>query len=400
MAYSLGIIGADAAGLAAAIAAAEKTPERTICVFERNMIPGRKLNATGNGRCNFLNRNASPADYASGSDEAAFRKLLEAVFRTHPVSDLLDRFASIGILPAEEEDGRLYPRSFQAKSVSDALVKAAARRGVEIRTGFSVSYINKKNNIFEIVSDTGASEECESVILACGGKAGIQYGCFGDGYRFAKAFGHSIVKPIPALTPLTVDGIEDIAGVRAKAKVSVYKRYPDKTEEFAAADSGEVQFTKDALSGICTFNVSRFLRLSPDFSYVARLDLFEEFSEEELAALFEKRYALFGFEKDVLSGLLPDKLVDYILEHFSCSIPELAKICKSLPFRISGSKSFKDAQVTSGGIRLEEVDPLTLESKFVENLYFAGEVLDVDAPCGGYNLSFAFASGVLAGENA
>lgn len=399
MAYDLGIIGASAAGLAAAIAAADKNPSRSIIVLERNVIPGRKINATGNGRCNYLNSNACASSYYSGSDPDAFKALVGNVFKIHPVSGLKTWFEGIGILPAYEEDGRMYPRSFQAKSVTDALVKACERRNVEIILNYSASYVNIKDGAFQVVSDTGVCYEFENLILACGGKAGIQYGCFGDGYRFAKAFGHSIVKPIPALTQLTVDGIESLFGVRAKARIGLFEVCSGE-EKLLASDRGEVQFTKDSLSGICTFNVSRFLRVSPDTRYIAKLDLFEEFSVDELSALFEKRYQEFGFEKDVLSGLLPDKLVDYILDNSSCQIDGLAEYCKALPFEISGSKSFKDAQVTSGGIPLCEVNPKTLESLKTPGLYFAGEILDVDAPCGGYNLSFAFASGLVAGENA
>lgn len=398
--YNLCIIGGDASGLAAAIAAAEKDHERSICVLERNAIAGRKLNATGNGRCNYLNKNAGPDSYYSSSDSKAKEALLEAVFDEHPVMKVAEWFAGIGIIPTEEEEGRLYPRSLQAKSVSDALIKAAERRDIEIMTNFSVSYVNRKDGRFEVVSDTGAAVYCDRLILACGGKAGIQYGCFGDGYRFAKAFGHNIIKPIPALTQLTVDGIEELFGVRVKCRIGLYRKSQDRSEEKVSEDSGELQFTKDSLSGICTFNVSRFLRISPDFSYVARLDLFEEYTEEELAALFEARYSYFGFLKDVLAGLLPDKLVEYILDKHSCSASELAAVCKSLPFTVTGSKSFKDAQVTSGGIDLAEVNPKSLESTLVKGLFFAGEILDVDAKCGGYNLSFAFASGLLAGENA
>jgi len=400
MEYSLGIIGADAAGLAAAIAAADKNPQRSICVLERNSVPGRKLNATGNGRCNYLNRNASENTYYSNSPEESAKGLLGSVFKAHSVNDMLRWFSGLGIVAAEEEEGRLYPRSFQAKSISDALVKGCGRRNIDILTDWPVSKITFENGKYTVISESGEAVCFEKIILACGGKAGIQYGCMGDGYRFAKTFGHSIIKPIPALTQLLVSGTEDLFGVRVKCRINLMKKDSDRTESLVAGDSGELQFTKDSLSGICTFNVSRFFRIEEGVSYVARLDLFEEYSLEELTELFERRYERFGFLREVLAGLLPDKLAEYILDHFSCSAGELAKVCKLLPFTVTGTKSFKDAQVTSGGIDLSEINPNTMESTLQPGIYFAGEILDVDAVCGGYNLSFAFASGILAGENA
>ena len=393
--YDIVILGAGASGLCAAIAAAKNHPGCTVAALERNLMAGRKINATGNGRCNYLNSNAGADSYFSNSDPDAAKAVLTSVFEAHPVEDLELFFGSIGILPASEEDGRLYPRSFQAKSVSSALIRAAQAAGVKIITGFSASVCNKSSDGFVIHSDTSQVLSCGRLIIACGGKAGMQYGCFGDGYRFAKAFGHSVIKPIPALTQLTVD--EDISalfGVRVKARIELFEQ----PLRFLAGDSGELQFTKETLSGICTFNVSRFLRRTPGCSYEAHIDLFEEYTENELMSLFRARMDDFGDLQSVLFGLLPDKLCDWLLDGFEGTPEELAKLCKDLSFSINGTRSWNDSQVTSGGIDLSEVDPGTLASKLVPGLSFCGELLDVDACCGGYNLAFAFASGLLAGE--
>jgi len=424
--FDIAIIGGGASGLAAAIAAAKAHPGETVAVLERNLIAGRKINATGNGRCNYLNTNASADSYFTNSDHNAAAALLKAVFSAHSAEDLVLFFGKLGILPAEEDEGRLYPRSFQAKSVSSALIRAAESAGVRIITGFSASVCNRTENGFVIHSDTSQTVECGRLILASGGKAGMQYGCFGDGYRFAKAFGHTVIKPIPALTQLTVkEDISALFGVRAKASIALYElstqsmRTPDDFPPYAAPgkivprfadpvevqslrllaeDSGELQFTKETLSGICTFNVSRFLRRSPGCSYEAHIDLFEEYSEDELKALFSERFTDFKDLGSVLFGLLPDKLCSWLLSGFSGTAEELASLCKDLCFTIEGTRSWNDAQVTSGGIDLSELDPYTLQSKLVPGLAFCGELLDADAICGGYNLSFAFASGLLAGE--
>ncbi|MBR6351897.1 MAG: NAD(P)/FAD-dependent oxidoreductase [Firmicutes bacterium] len=424
--YDIAIIGGGASGLAASIAAAGAHPGASVALLDRNLSAGRKINATGNGRCNYLNRNASADTYYSNSGPEAASAVLSAVFNAHPVGDLLNFFEKLGIIPAEEDEGRLYPRSFQAKSISAALIRAAEEAGVKIITGFSASVCNRTDSGFVIHSDTSQIIECGKLIIATGGKAGMQYGCFGDGYRFAKAFGHTVIKPIPALTQLTVrEDISALAGVRAKARIGLYeqsvqtyrvpddftpyaapekikmqapKTYEERTLRALAEDSGELQFTKETLSGICTFNVSRFLRRVPGCEYEAHVDLFEEYSEEALKDLFSARFKEFGTLSGVLFGLLPDKLCSWLLEGFDGSPEALAAKCRDLVFSIDGTRSWNDAQVTSGGVALSEVDPETLQSRLVPGLAFCGEVLDADAVCGGYNLAFAFASGLLAGE--
>lgn len=399
--YDIAIIGAGASGLAAAISAAGAHPGASLAVLERNTAAGRKINATGNGRCNFLNSNAEAKSYFSNSEKAAADALLSSVFKAHPVEDLISFFASIGMIPVYEENGRLYPRSFQARSVSSALIRAAEAAGADIVTSFSAAVCSRAGKGFVIRSDGSRAVVCDKLIIASGGKAGMQYGCFGDGYRFAEAFGHKVIKPIPALTQLTVSGdISQLFGVRAKGCISLFELAAgDKPEaKLLASDSGEIQFTKNTLSGICTFNVSRFLRRAPGRRYAAFIDLFEEYTEDELMSLFRARMDAFGDLPSVLFGLLPDKLCDWLLSDFDGTPEELAGLCKGLKFEIEGTRSWNDSQVSSGGVDLSGICPETLGSRLVPGLSFCGEVLDVDAVCGGYNLSFAFASGLLAGE--
>jgi predicted Rossmann fold flavoprotein len=403
--YRVLIIGAGASGLLAA----SNLPEGT-AVAEKNAVPGRKLYATGNGRCNYLNMAARAEDFASAGEPEAAKAFTEAVFEALPVSLLRSRLSTLGIEGRTEEEGRVYPRSGQAASVVKALVSAAERTGAEILTSFEVKSAERTPGGFLVRSSAGDEIRCERLIIATGGKAGIQYGCEGTGFKLAAAFGHHVIKPIPALTGLiAAEDISAIAGVRANAKVTL------SCGRESHSASGEVQFTKDSISGICTFDVSRWLRIPENgkngrFSLSA--DLFEEIPGEELCGVLSARKeALKGCcAGDIFNTLVPEKLGAYIFARCGldpardiaslggADIEKIARSCKALEFGIASSRGWKDAQVTSGGVSLEEVDPYTMESKLVPGLYLTGEVLDADGPCGGYNLTWAFATGALAAE--
>ena len=331
-----------------------------------------------------------------------------------PSTRVLDEFKRIGIIAIEEEDGRLYPRSLQAKNVAEALCMELKVRKVPIICGDAVKSCFKENGYYNTICVSGKQYYSHKVIITTGGKAGCQYGSEGDGYKLAKNFGHQIVKPIPALTQLlTENSSEELFGVRAKASISLWKENKG-VKCFLAKDSGEIQFTKEGLSGICTFNISRYIQFEEDTSYEVDIDLFEEYTECELEELFVCR-AKQLIERDgraILYGLLPDKLVDAVLARANIngdckveninkkSLEKLVEVSKAFSFNVIGTKSWKDAQVTAGGVVLCEIEPKTLESKIEEGLFFAGEILDVDGLCGGYNLGWAFASGYVAGMSA
>ena len=413
--YEIGIIGAGASGMAAALAAAEARPGCSIVLAERNTEPGKKLLATGNGRCNYLNSRACAGDYYSdeGGEEAA--RLIEAVFDEVPVACARKFLKNTGIEPYEEEDGRMYPRSNQASSVQRALHKAVMRAGITLLAPFWARKVERqRDGGFIVTSDDDRSFMCDKLILTTGGKAGIQYGSSGDGYRFAMEMGCGGVKPVPALTSLVcTQEMDKLAGVRAKGRVTLY-RNENGAECWMASDSGEIQFTKEGISGICTFNVSRFYRIAEGRSHRVLLDLFEEFDEAALEAEFFARRQRFAEERaDVmLLGMLPEKLGAYLLNLAGVTdartlcgslddacLQRLARLGKALEFNIIGTGMWKDCQVTAGGLLLSECKD-TLESFKVPGLYLAGEILDVDGPCGGYNLSWAFCSGILAGRSA
>ena len=410
--YDIAVVGAGASGLMAAIRAAEVRPGISIIVLEKNDEPAKKLYATGNGRCNYLNRGASPKDYYSNEFPGAVPEAAEAVMTKNAVPAVTEMFRNMGIEPAEEEEGRMYPRSMQAKSIVQALVREAESLGIEITCGFETSAISK-GSTFSIESED-RTVFARRLILACGGKAGIQYGCTGDGYKFARGFGHTVIKPIPALTQLVcAEDMNSLHGVRALGRISLLS-VKDGAQSVEAEDRGEIQFTKDGLSGICTFNVSRFFKLAEGISYRAELDLLEEFSDEKLREMLLERRLKFleGKAGDLLLGLLPDRLGAYLvrragldpeapMRNLSIATAEkIALLCKDLDFDLTQTKGWKEAQVTAGGVALSEINNHTMESELVKGLYFAGELLDIDGPCGGYNLSWAFASGFIAGLNA
>lgn len=412
--YDIVIIGAGASGLMAAVAAKSKCPCCDVLVLEKNLFPGKKIYATGNGRCNFLNRKAGPENYFSREKENGSFDFLQTVFTVAPVSLLEEEFKRMGILASLEEEGRLYPRSLQAKSIVEALLEELQSSDVSIETGAAVKSCRREKSCFAVVTEKGAEYHCRNVILAPGGKAGCQYGSEGDGYKLASAFTHRIVKPIPALTQIiTQEQMENIYGVRVRASLQLWRTEGGK-RLLVAADSGEVQFTKEGISGICTFNMSRFLELGEHISYEIIIDPFEEYGEEQLLALFRQRRQDLADRSagSILRGLIPDKLCDEILKRADLSrlekvsdvsdekLYDLSRLCKAITFNAVKTKSWKDAQVTAGGVSLSEIKSETLESKLQDGLYFAGEILDIDGPCGGFNLGWAFASGYVAGSAA
>jgi len=359
--YKLIVIGAGPSGLLCAYKAA-KSGINTL-ILERNNEAAKKIYATGNGHCNYLNKNALDAN------------LLEKELK------------EIGIEAVEEEDGRLYPRSKEASFVAECLISAAVNASASLLCDCHITDVQKKDQGFMVISKDGRKFCCEKLCIATGGKAGIQFGCYGEGYRWAQYLGHSLVKPVPALVAMECEeNIEKLHGVRTKLKATVLKN-----NEEIAFDSGEVQFTKDSISGICVMNLSRYIRLEENTKYVLSLDLFPELSVDELKNILVGRSSKFD---NPLKGLVPDKLAEYIAERTT----DIATECKNLHFSVMGTKGWAQAQVSSGGVPLTEINQNTMESTIVPGLYFIGELLDYDGPCGGYNLSFAFRSALLAGN--
>ncbi len=388
----------------AALSASRILPGGEVVLLEKNPVLGKKLSATGNGRCNFSNRACKWQDYG-GKDLSL---VLHAFGHLSP-KETEALFEELGILAREESGGRLYPYSEQAAAVTDAFSEALKENGVVVRLDTEVTRVTKADNRF-IVEYDGGFTQAKSLIIATGGKAGHRYGSTGDGYGFAKSFGHTLERPLPALVQIvTESGVTDrLKGVRAKGAVSLVKG-----QELVTREEGEIQFTEDGLSGICIFDLSRLLGEDPAVFRV-QIDLFPEFSSDRLRKLLENRKEKFANRpaKSLLTGMLHNKLISLYLELAGidadssvCQVDEtqlllLSRLLKCREVAVKGTKGWIEAQVTVGGVKGEEVQGETLESKLVPCLFFAGELLDIDGKCGGWNLQWAWSSGFSAGKHA
>lgn len=397
------VIGGGASGLVAAIAAARNGAD--VLVLEHKEKVGKKILATGNGRCNFTNAYMEENCFHSEHPEK-----IGSVLRAFGTQETLCFFKELGILP-KDRNGYYYPKSNQAAAILDVLTMELKRLNVEMICNCHVTKI-EKTKTFKVISSIGIYT-ADAVILAAGGKAASPLGSDGSGYGLAKTFGHTISPVVPALVQLHGNGtfFKQIAGVRADAKVSLYI-----DDRPAGEDTGEVQFTDYGISGIPVFQISRFaaLALYRKELPIVRLDFFPEFTTEELRAFFEKRIERNSEKKagEFLVGLLNKKLMPILLRASGIRertvlselekerLERLIEKCKGFEIEITGTNSFEQAQVCAGGVRLNEIDMQSMESVYGKDLFIVGELLDVDGICGGYNLQWAWATGYLAGKYA
>lgn len=406
------VVGGGAAGLMAAIFAAREGAQVT--VLEAMERPGKKLLLTGNGRCNLTNLDADLPGAYHGSGRKVAASLTRA-FDGHAVCRF---FKELGLL-TQEKNGYVYPYSAQSGSVLEVLLSEIRRLKVKLKLSEKIKAVSKTPQGWA-VSTEGWTYEADALILACGSKCVPSTGSDGSGYVLAKSLGHKILKVAPALTPVTCrsDYLQNLAGVRCRARVSLCRG----REQEIAADTGELQWTKYGVSGIVVFQLSRYISsaASPEGMFF-KIDLLPEYEKEQLFHILSRRSATIGQEKVsvLLAGLLPEKLIPVILSEtdrthkksrsitkYTCSeltdeqLWFLIDLMKTFTLPITGTKSFDTCQVCAGGVDCREVDPDTLESRLHPGLYFAGEMLDVDGPCGGYNLQWAWSSGYAAGRAA
>jgi len=388
--YDICIIGGGPAGMSAAITAKSDNPLLRVCIIERNSVLGKKIYATGNGKCNLSHRTCQES------------------------LEVLKFFDEIGIFTRTDETGRMYPASEQAADVVAALVNALHSVNVDIKCNAIPKTVIKVEKGFKIEFSDG-NIECNKLLIATGGKAGPQYGNLGEGYTYAKQLGHHINRTYPVLSPLECHGnFQALKGIRSKGNVSLLFN-----GDLIATESGEIQFTEDGLSGICIFNLSRFVRLDPNVPlmeafkpYKVAVDFITNLSLNEVEFCIKSRMShptdckardlLLtmvhpGISKDILIklGINPEKLAALLSNE---EIKEMASLLKHWECQVSGVKGWKKAQCTGGGIPFSEVDENSGESKLIEGLYFAGELLDYDGPSGGFNLHFAWESGIKAGK--
>ncbi len=395
------VIGGGASGLMAALTVSER-PDARVVLLERQARVGRKLLATGNGRCNLTNRNLTPENYHG--ENAGFCEYALSRFGSEQT---LAYFRALGLLTVSEASGRVYPVSDSANSVVDVLRLALMqRKNVELRTGCEVQSLRKKKGKFELVlPEESLTGDC--VIVCAGGCAGGKLGGTELGYRLLESVGHHRTRLCPALVQLRTDTtfVRALKGVRCNAAVTyhsagaVEKRF------------GEVQFTEYGVSGPAVFELSRTVSVNPAPGTLL-LDLLPECSVEELLSLLRSRCETMPEWKaeELLTGILHNRLGKTVLR--SCGVAYetdcsrlsdevLRAVCRTVKcftLEVKGTMGMDGAQVTAGGISTSEFRADTMESRICRGLYAAGEVLDIDGDCGGYNLQWAWSSGRLAGE--
>ena len=395
----IGIIGAGAAGMAAALAASEN-PKARIILMERQAKVGRKLAATGNGRCNLTNIYSTAANFHG--DSCAFANYAMELF---PPQENLAWFARMGLLTVTEESGRVYPYSDQAASVVEVLSLALSKPNIQLKTGFEVTKVEKKDDKF-LVTGAEGTITCDKLIIACGGLAGTKLGGSMFGYRLLARFGHRYGKLRPALVQLKSDWrvCSTLKGVRANCKAEILR-----DGKPYSASTGELQFTEYGLSGPVIFEISRDA-CQGEGEWVCKLDFLPQIEQDQLLTMLVQRKHLPA--QELLTGILHSRLgrvlvkeagIEENTSYSTLSNRELEAICsvvKDLQISLTEPLGMDAAQVTAGGVFTAEFEEKTMESRLVPGLYACGEVLDIDGDCGGHNLQWAWSSGRLAGASA
>lgn len=371
--------------MAAAISAAKENPDLKICVIEKKDGLGKKLLATGNGRCNLTNQACSH------------------------VQETLAFFSELGVVTRTEGEGRIYPYCQQSKAVVYGLQRQIKGMKIEVKLKDEIMKTEKEKDYFKITDQFG-EVIARKVLIATGGKSAPQYGTTGDGYRFARTLGHHIKKTIPVLAAVeTKKPNPELKGIRTSADLRLIKKDIE-----IARERGELQFTKDGLSGICVFNLSRFIKIDDTTTfgdYSIAIDFLPNMSGEQVGEFLLERTKLDRLTgEDLLLSVLAKPLALELLNKCKVelksradqlSLKELAEISELLKgwnVQLSGVKGWKDAQCTAGGVPLEEIDLNTMESRITSGLYFSGEIIDFDGPCGGFNLQNAWETGIKAGR--
>ena len=403
MTTEIAVIGGGASGLIAAITA--RKAGKKVTILERKERILKKVLVTGNGRCNLTNARASISNYFGKNILS-----IENILNNFTPQNVMDFFYELGVICNEEERGKVYPLSGQASSVVDALRFEAEKLGIKIETEFYVRKIEKDGFKFKISSEDKRKIEANRVILSTGGQSYPKLGSNGSGFQLAKDFGHSITKLSPAIVQLKTEKyqVKGLQGIKADTSVTAYG-----DNKKICTYNGELLFTDYGISGNVVFNISFVMPLYKNVEF--EIDFMKKFDYNELYELLRKRKKIMAHltMENYFNGMINKKLGQFLskmsgIEKLSKPVKdlndnEIRKLCTSLKkYRINilETTGFKNAQVTAGGISLDEVNTDTLESKIIKGLYFSGEVLDVYGECGGFNLQWAWASGYIAGKNA
>ena len=393
MKYDIVIIGGGASGLCTAIMS--KTESNSILIIEHEDRVGKKILSTGNGKCNLTN-DYCRTELFSSNPEGIYpyfpeknRSFAETVVSAFDAEKAIQFFRDLGIL-TENKNGYIYPRSEQASSVLDCLRFRCESLGIDMALGYQPMNITKKNDLFYIDDEYS----CRKLVLATGGMSAPNTGSDGSGYEFAKSLGHSIIEPIPSLCGIKCSDsfFKALAGVRNDSRLSLY----DDQKNLLIEAHGNLQFNDYGVSGIPAFQVSSIAGrlLKEGRNLLLRIDLLPEVSLNELAAFLDEK------KENFLLGILNKKLAQVIEKEIKrkkgCDNVSAGylRACMIKRFKVHpvDVTSFAQSQVTAGGVCVDEIWPNTCGSKLVDNLYFTGEIMDINGICGGYNLHWAWAS--------
>ncbi|MBQ7574511.1 MAG: NAD(P)/FAD-dependent oxidoreductase [Clostridia bacterium] len=393
---NIAIIGGGASGMVCAIVASQNK-NNTVTIYERGKRVGKKILATGNGRCNMTNIYADISRY-HGEDTSFINYATDNFW----VGETLDFFSELGILYKVEDEGKVYPYSDQASAVLDVLRLKLEKNGVNIVTGFEVKDIKNQGNGFLISDYNNRCQKADCVVIATGGKAAPDLGSNGSGYNILSRLGHHISNLSPSLVQIKTAGDipKKLKGIKVNAAVTLGENQ----------ETGEVLFTDYGLSGPPVFSLSAYLDKNSKIS----LDIMSEYSRTDIESLLKERISKNPeiLLEDFLVGVLNKRVGQVIIKDSGIyplsrlastltdkEISDLADKIKHWEFEITGTMSWNNAQVTKGGAKTREFNPQTMESRLIKGLYAVGEVLDIDGDCGGFNLQWAWSSGYLAGSD-
>lgn len=390
--YKVAIIGGGSSGLLCAaelLRGKDALPFGDVLVLEKNDRVGKKLVATGNGQGNFCNADLSLSHYYGD------RGFISAFFKDNNI-DVAEYFYNLGIPLYPDECGRFYPLSKQASSALDVIRSFLLSRKCVIETGITVSDVDKSGEIFVIKTNNGDKFFAENVVFAFGGKAGAHFGTDGGSYKLAENLGHKITALSPSLVQLKTDktSIRGLKGIKERVRLYLY----DGTK-YIAESVGDLLFTDYGVSGNAVFSLSPKIAQTENPIFYA--DLLPDIDVKDLINILEfRKNADYILDDDLFIGLVNKKLGQAVARLLDDkSIKNAAESLKKYKIKVNGTLGFDCAQVTKGGIVTDDVNPFTMQSKLCKRLFITGEALNVDGDCGGYNLAFAFLSGIKAAKS-
>ena len=407
------IIGGGPSGMLASLSASKSLHHNhQVLLIERNDRLGKKILASGNGRCNFTNLNNDETFY----NEPNFAKQVLDQFNHKQVRDFFDY---LGVLQISDNEGRCYPYTYIASTILDALrYEIESKSNIDVLTGTKVESITKKDNHYLLKLNNNKLIKASAIIIANGGTSYASLGSDGSGHSLARELNHTITRLYPAITSIKVKekDFKSLSGIRVNALVSLFNM---DTDELIVSNKGEVLFKEDSISGIVSFIVSSFIargfKNEPSMKFYLKLDLLEHLTFNDVLSLLEDKqkktqelkleHFLNGIVVRMLGiSILNRSNIDFkdrlVKDLSKTELIKIASTLKNFTVRVNGLSPFTNAQTTCGGVSLVEINPKTLESKINKGLFFSGEVMDIDGECGGHNLQWAFSSGFVSGKYA